>query len=92
MDGRRLSVALPDEQIEAMQGAVAAGEYASASEIVREAVRDWQVKRALRPEELARLRGLWDAGMASGPARPLDFGKLRAEAQARLGKRRQGVA
>jgi antitoxin ParD1/3/4 len=81
---RRLNVALPSEQVDALKEAVAAGEYATTSEIVREAVRDWQLKRAMRPEEIAHLRQLWDEGKASGPAGPLDFDDLRREARGRL--------
>ncbi len=88
MDARRLSVALLGDQIEALREAVAAGEYATTSEIIREAVRDWQVKRALRPDEIVHLRAMWDEGEASGPAEPLDFAELRREARERLPKGR----
>jgi len=60
-------------------GQVVAGEYATTSEIVREAVRDWQLKRELRQEDIKRLRQMWDEGVASGPA-----GKLNMDARKRL--------
>jgi len=47
---------------------VETGEYATTSEIVREAIRDWQFKRELRQEDLSRLRQMWDQGNASGSA------------------------
>jgi antitoxin ParD1/3/4 len=47
---------------------VETGEYATTSEIVREAIRDWQFKRELRQEDLSRLRQMWDQGKASGSA------------------------
>jgi len=53
---KKVSVALTGEQISALKAAVAAGEYATTSEIVREAIRDWQHKREARREELGRLR------------------------------------
>ena len=49
-----------------------AGEYATTSEIVREALREWQFKRRPRQEDVNRLRQLWDAGKASGPTEPFD--------------------
>ena len=90
-DARRLSVALPDEQIAALRQAVAAGDYATPSEIVREALRDWQLKRTLEAEEIAHLRQLWQHGKASGPVEPLDFPAVRAEARARLAQDRRGA-
>jgi antitoxin ParD1/3/4 len=83
-DIHKVSVALTGEQIAALKAAVEAGEYANTSEIVREAIRDWQFKRELRQEDLKRLRQLWNEGVASGPAKPLDFGELRREARQRL--------
>ena len=83
-DIRKVSVALTGEQLAALKAAVETGEYATTSEIVREAIRDWQFKRELRQEDIRRLRQLWDEGKASGPAEPLDFGELRREAQQRL--------
>lgn len=80
----KVSVALTGEQVAALRAAVDTGEYATTSEIVREAIRDWQAKRELRQEELHHLRKLWDEGRASGDAGPVDFDGLRREARARL--------
>jgi len=80
----KVSVALTNEQISALKAAVDAGEYATTSEIVREAVRDWQLKRELRQEDIQRLRQMWDEGIASGSAGTLDMKKLRKEARERL--------
>jgi antitoxin ParD1/3/4 len=80
----KVSVALTSEQISALKAAVDAGEYATTSEIVREAVRDWQLKRELRQEDIKRLRQMWDEGVASGSAGALDMKKLRKEARKRL--------
>jgi antitoxin ParD1/3/4 len=92
MQARTLSVNLSGEEVAALQEAVAAGEYATTNEIIREAVRDWQVKRSLRPEESTHLRQLWDEGKASGPPQPLDFDRLRQEARARVTKVRPDVS
>jgi antitoxin ParD1/3/4 len=52
----RITITLTAEMAEALRGAVSAGEYASSSEIVREALRDWRHKRALQQQELEALR------------------------------------
>lgn len=52
----RLTITLTPEIAEAVRAAVAAGEYASSSEVIREALRDWRHKRALQRHELAELR------------------------------------
>nr|WP_249158194.1 type II toxin-antitoxin system ParD family antitoxin [Bradyrhizobium jicamae] len=75
------------EQVSSLKAAVDAGEYATTSEIVREAVRDWQLKRELRQDEIKRLRQLWDEGVASGSAGVLDMKALRKEARARLARK-----
>jgi antitoxin ParD1/3/4 len=83
-DIHKISVALTGEQIAALKAAVESGEYATTSEIIREAIRDWQFKHDLRQEDIRRLRQLWDEGKANGPATPLDFSELRREARQRL--------
>ena len=91
-DIQKVSIALTGGQLAALKAAVEAGEYATTSEIVREALRDWQYKRDLRQEELKRLRKLWDEGKASGPPTPLDFGELRREARRRLAEAQKAQA
>ncbi len=83
---QKISVALTAEQVRTLKDAVETGEYATTSEIVREALREWQWKRELRDEELSRMLELWQAGKASGSAAPLDLAKTREEARKRLAK------
>src|SRR4051812_39084645 len=83
----KLSVALTSEQVASLKAAVDAGEYATTSEIVREAVRDWQLKRELRQQDLRRLRQLWDEGKASAPAEPVEFEPARLDARRRSTER-----
>jgi antitoxin ParD1/3/4 len=83
-DVQKVSIALTGEQICALKAAVETGEYATTSEIVREAIRDWQFKRELRQADLRRLRQLWDEGKSSGVATPADFDTARREARQRL--------
>jgi antitoxin ParD1/3/4 len=83
-DIQKVSIALTNEQIGALKAAVETGEYATTSEIVREAIREWQFKRALHQEDMMRLRQKWDEGKASGGATPVDFDDARREARQRL--------
>lgn len=70
----RITVTLTAEMAEAVRGAVSAGEYASSSEIVREALRDWRHKRNLQQQELAALRADMEKGVADVEAgRVKDF-------------------
>ncbi|MFZ0303685.1 MAG: type II toxin-antitoxin system ParD family antitoxin [Terracidiphilus sp.] len=85
-DVQKISIALTGEQIGALKAAIETGEYATTSEIIREAIRDWQFKRELRQEDLKRLRQLWDQGKEGGAAMPVDFETARREARQRLAK------
>jgi antitoxin ParD1/3/4 len=82
-DVQKVSIALTGEQLGALKAAVETGEYATTSEIVREAIRDWQFKRELRLEDLKRLRQFWDQGK-TGAATPVDFDDARREAKSQL--------
>lgn len=52
----RITITLTAEMAHAVRHAVEAGEYASSSELIREALRDWRHKRALQEQELEELR------------------------------------
>ena len=91
-DVQKISIALTGEQVNAIKSAVETGEYATASEIVREALREWQWKRELRGEDLKRLRGLWHEGKASGRAAPLDLSETREQARQKLKKAAEQIA
>ncbi len=60
----RLTITLPSDMAAAIKGAVNGGDYASTSEVVREAVRDWKMKRALQLQELTALKADIDKGLA----------------------------
>ena len=80
----KLSVAVTGEQASSIRAVIASGEYATTSEVIREALRDWQTKRSLRQDDIERIRTLWDADIASGSAGAVDFDELRHEAKSRL--------
>ncbi len=60
----RLTITLPTDMAACVKGAVAEGDYASTSEVIREAIRDWKMKRALQLQELAALKTDIDKGLA----------------------------
>jgi antitoxin ParD1/3/4 len=60
----RMTITLPAEMAAAVKSAVETGDYASTSEVVRAALRDWKTKRVLQLEELAALKADIDAGLA----------------------------
>ena len=60
----RLTITLPAEMVAVVKSAVETGDYASTSEVVRAALRDWKMKRALQIEALAALKADIDTGLA----------------------------
>ena len=64
----KVSVALTSEMAAMMRQLVESGDYASASEVMREALRDWKFRRTQRDQAIDELRRQWDAGIASGDA------------------------
>lgn len=59
----RLTITLPADMAGMVKGAVKGGDYASTSEVIREALRDWRVKRELQIHRLAQLKAEIDRGM-----------------------------
>lgn len=60
----RLTITLPVDMAGLVKGAVDDGDYASASEVIREALRDWKLKRELRLRQLTELKADIDRGLA----------------------------
>lgn len=56
----KLSISVTNEHAKLISDAVASGDYASTSEVIREALRHWKANRLLGQ--------LWDEGLASGKA------------------------
>jgi len=77
----KISAAVSAEMAGTMRDAVACGDYASIDEVVRDALRDWQLKRHVAAMELAELRRLIEEGDNSGPGidGELVFERLRAK-------------
>ena len=55
----KISIALPPEMVASIRKAVETGEYASSSEVVRDALHEWTLMRDLRQQSLGELRTLW---------------------------------
>ena len=62
----KISIALTDEMLTSVKAAVASGDYASSSEVVREALREWKSRRAREQALIAEVRELVREADASG--------------------------
>ena len=86
----RLTITLPSDMAAVMKGAVAGGDYASTSEVVREALRDWKTKRALQLQELTALKADIDKGLADlaeGRVKDFDAARIIARGKKLLASR-----
>ena len=80
----KVSVALTPEMATLVRQAVEAGDYASASEVIRDALREWKQRRLERAQAMEELGRLWDRGVASGSGRFESIDAIKAEARRRL--------
>lgn len=80
----KISIALTPDLAALVRQAVESGEYASSSEVIRDALRDWKAKQTVRREQLEELRRLWKEGVQSGPARLADMDAIIEEARIRF--------
>ena len=87
----KMSIALTPEMAAAVRAAVANGEYVSSSEVVRDALREWQLRRNLYEKERDELKALWREGVESGQGRFENMKALRTEAQRRLLEQQQTI-
>ena len=77
----KISIALPHDMVADLKAAVDRGEYATTSEAVREALRDWRLKRKVEELDVEDLRRLVQEGIESGPSVDAEtvFARLRAK-------------
>jgi antitoxin ParD1/3/4 len=88
---RKISIALTEELAADIERAVASGDYASTSEVIRDALRGWKQHRAGRLAEIEGLRRLWTEGLSSGEPQPVNedwFASIRTRGMERLAKAR----
>ena len=75
----RLTITLPADMAAVVRRAVEGGDYASTSEVIREALRDWKSKRAVQLHELEALKADIDRGLAdvaAGRVKDFDAGRI----------------
>lgn len=69
----KISIALPHEMVAVVREAVEQGEYASSSEVIRDALRDWTLKRSVRNQGIEELRQVWQEALQDKtPGIPVD--------------------
>ncbi len=81
----KLSISLTPETAADIREAIAGGEYASTSEVIRDALRAWKQRRRERAAVIGELSRLWREGARSGDAIDLDVEDIKSRGRARLG-------
>ncbi len=87
----RMTITLPPDMAGLVKAAVQTGDYASASEVIREALRDWKMKRALQLRELEALKSDIDRGLgdvAEGRLKEFDAERIIARGRRLLARAR----
>ena len=82
----KITIALTREMAGFVRNAVETGEYASTSEVIRAAVREWKERRDLLGYTVEELRGLVREGLESGPSEYASMDEIKTEARRRLEK------
>jgi antitoxin ParD1/3/4 len=80
----KVSITLTQEMAALIATAVETGEYATTSEVIREALREWNLRRSVLQQEREHIQKLWAEGIASGPGRFKDIEDIKAVARRRL--------
>lgn len=80
----KITISLTPEMAGFVRHAVDAGEYASTSEAIRDAVREWKERRDLLGYTVEELRELVKEGIESGPSSRATMADIKAEARRRL--------
>jgi antitoxin ParD1/3/4 len=87
MTVERITITLTADMAEDVRAAVQAGDYASSSEIVRDALREWRHSRLLRQNEIERLKrdiGLGLADIEAGRIHDYDPEKIVSKGKKQL--------
>ena len=82
----KITIALTPEMAGFVRRAVEAGDYASTSEAIREAVREWKDRREFLGYSVEELRAAAQEGIDSGPSRR-SIEDVKAEARRRFATR-----
>ncbi len=78
------SITLSSELATVVDDVVAAGEYASASEVIGDALTQWKERRDNFGYTIEELRALVQEGVDSGPGRFTSMDEIKAEARSRF--------
>lgn len=81
---QNISVSLPSEMSNLIKNAVISGEYASTSEVIREALRDWKEKHLIQSQQIQEIRQLWVEGLESGSGIRKSIEEIKKEARQRM--------
>jgi antitoxin ParD1/3/4 len=87
----RLTITLTPDLAQRVKLAVDAGNYASVSEVMRQALRDWEFAEARRQAELQALRADVQVGIdeaAAGKAKPFNAARIVKAGQRLAAKKR----
>ncbi len=86
----KLSILLPPELSRSVRDAVDGERYAVESDVIIDALQDWQVKQKIRAAKLERLRELIGEGFASGSEEMAsdEFEQIKREGRALLAARK----
>jgi antitoxin ParD1/3/4 len=79
----KISISLTPDLAAILHEAVEKEGYASTSEVIREALREWRAKRVARQQATEEVRRLWDEGIASGSSGFHSVEDIIADARAR---------
>jgi antitoxin ParD1/3/4 len=77
----KMTIALTPEMAGYVREVVATGKYASTSEAIREAVREWQERQDLLGYTVEELRGLVQEGLESGISDAASMADIIADAK-----------
>ncbi len=80
----KMTIALTPEMAGFVREVVETGQYASTSEAIREAVREWQERRDLLGYTVEELRGLVQEGLESGISEATSMDDIIADAKRSL--------
>jgi antitoxin ParD1/3/4 len=69
---RTMTFSISPQQAKRIEAAVASGGYTSNSEVVRDALRLWELREQLKAAELTKLKDAYAKGIASGKGRTVD--------------------
>jgi len=85
----KLSIALTPELTSEIREAIASGDYASTSEVIRDALRTWKQRRRSQAVAIEELRHLWREGVDSGVGAPPDGDDIKRRGRERLAALRE---